>query len=566
MRGPLLPVLLLLVAPGACFAWRLGLLRRRGARRAAAAMAAAALVWALPEGGLDFIYLKRMTLFLAGAAMGVVLLRHSGAGPFALSPRRYVAALFGLAAASVAVYLNFFSFHGARTWVHLHDVAHYYLGAKYFDELGYEHVYTAMLRAEGELTPGRFSTLEARDLSTNELVPIRGLLLRSDEVKAGFTPERWEDWKRDVEMFRRQLGPQFKALYIDHGFNPTPLWPVMGGALARLVPAGSRSGVLVLCLLDPLLLLAAFAAVVWAFGWPAALLGLIHFCLIYGASFGWTGGAFLRYVWFAAALAAACCLHRGRFLAAGALLAVAAALRVFPGLFALPLAFQALHRLWSERRLPREHLRFFLAFGATSLALILLTGLQPRGFASWGEFRHNMSKHMDTVSPNIVGLTQVLAYREMPEKITLEEVREQRQRHVDANHLQLATLFVAALLAAALLAPRVRPDQSMLLAVPLLLTGLNLASYYYVLLVLVVVVWWDRPLRVAAMFGLELATHALLLFEDREHFVYMYRSLMLLYLLIAFYEGALRAEVRRLLVSSRARGEEQPRIPVGPVP
>jgi hypothetical protein len=79
-------------------------------------------------------------------------------------------------------------------------------------------------------------------------------------VKAGFTPERWEDWKRDVQMFRAALGPQFKSLYIDHGFNPTPLWPLVGGTLANLVPAGNRQGLLVLSLIDPLLLLAAFAS------------------------------------------------------------------------------------------------------------------------------------------------------------------------------------------------------------------------------------------------------------------------------------------------------------------
>jgi hypothetical protein len=419
--------------------------------------------------------------------------------------------------------------------VHLHDVAHYYLGAKYFDELGYEHLYTAMLRAEAEVTPGRFSTREARDLATNELVPIRELLLRSDEVKAGFTPQRWEDWKRDVALFKEALGPQFASLYIDHGFNPTPLWPLMGGTLARRVPAGSRTGVLLLTLLDPLLLAAAFAAVVWAFGWTAALLGLIHFCLIYGASFGWTGGAFLRYVWFAAVLVAACCLERGRFAAAGALLALAAALRVFPVFFVVPLALQAAHRWWRERRAPREHVRLLAAFTATGAALFLLTGLQPRGFPAWDEFRQNMSKHMDTISPNIVGLTAALAHHDLPDTITLEEMRAERNRYVTVNHVQLATLFLGALAAVALLAPRVRPAEALLLGVPLLLTGLNLASYYYVMLVLMAVVWWDRPLRVAALFALEAATHAHILFEDREQIVYIVRSVLLLWLLIALW-------------------------------
>jgi hypothetical protein len=178
-----------------------------------------------------------------------------------------------------------------------------------------------------------------------------------------------------------------------------------------------------------------------------------------------------------------------------------------------------------------------------------------------------MSKHMDTVSPNIVGLTPVFAYQDLPEQITLEEMRAQREHYVQADHVKMATLFVAALLAAALLAPRARPDESLLLAVPLLLAGLNVASYYYVLLVVMVVVWWDRPLRVAGLFGLELATHALLLFESREQFLYMYRSLLLLYLLIAFYARDLRDAVRGLFgpPSAGALGEEDARVPVGPV-
>lgn len=545
MRGALLPVLLLLVAPGLYFTWRLGLLRRAMARRVAALAAAAALLASLPTAGVDFTYLKRLTLFLAAAAMLLALGRHGG-GRLAPTPRQYLAALAALAAAALTVYFNFFSFHGARTWVHLHDVAHYYLGAKYFDELGYEHLYTAMLRAEGELYPGRFSALEARDLATNELVPIRELLLRSDEVRRAFSDERWEEWKRDVAMFRTELGPQFGGLYVDHGFNPTPLWPVAGGALARLVPGGSRAGVLALCLIDPLLLAGAFAAVVWAFGWTAALLGVVHFCVIFGASFGWTGGAFLRYAWFAAALAAACCLQRGRFATAGGLLALSAVLRVFPAAFAAPMALQALHRLWRDRRLPREHARFLAAFAATALGLFLATSLQPRGLGAWHEFRVNMGKHMDTISPNIVGLTPALAHHDTPDKVTLEEMRAEQQRRVRVRRIQLATVLVVAVLAVALVAPRARPAETMLLGVPLLLTGLNLASYYYVLLVLLMVVWWDRPPRVAALFALEAATHALLLFEDREHVVYIYRSLMLLYLLAAFHLGDVRAALKGL--------------------
>src|SRR6185295_3796943 len=108
--------------------------------------------------------------------------------------------------------------------------------------------------------------------------------------------DRWIDFKQDVAYFRRVLGPQYRAVVEDHGFNPTPVWAVMGGLLANRVPAGSHFGILLLSLLDPVLLLLACGAVVWAFGRRTALLAVIQFCLVFGATFGWTGGAFLRYV------------------------------------------------------------------------------------------------------------------------------------------------------------------------------------------------------------------------------------------------------------------------------
>jgi glycosyl transferase family 87 len=545
VRGPLLPVLLLVVLPGLLFAWRLGALRGRRARRVAGALAVAAVACSLPFAGVDFVYLKRFNLFLAAAAMALALARDPRL-PFRPSPRVHLAALAGLATACLAVYLNFFSFHGERTFVHLHDVAHYYLGSKYFDELGYEGLYTAMLRAEAEVYENRFTTLEARDLATNELVHIRALLVRSDEVKAAFTPQRWEDWKRDVALFREWLGPQHKALFIDHGFNPTPLWPVLGGTLANLVPAGSRRGVVWLCLLDPVLLVAAFAAVRWAFGGTAALFGLVHFCLIFGASFGWTGGAFLRYLWFASLLAALCCLRRERHAWAGALTALAAALRVFPAFFVLPIAFKAAHELWRERRVAPAHRRFLAAAAVTGLGLFLAGGVQPRGLGAWGEFRTNLGKHMDTISPNIVGLTNALAYHQTAGTLTLDELRAERDRRATVYRMQLATLFLAALLAVVVLAPRLDDVNATLLAIPLLLTGLNLASYYYVVLVLLSVANAGRPRRLAALFGLELLSHALLLFEDRENVLFIYRSVLLLYLLAAFDLPALAMRIRKL--------------------
>ena len=149
-----------------------------------------------PIAGLDFDVVKSLNFAIILFAGGLLASRE------VLMRSRlrlgYFSALALLAIFSVVNYCNYFSFHGERTFLHLHDLAHYYLGSKYHAELGYDHLYTAMLRAEAEIYDDRFKALEARDLATNRLVDIRDLLSRSDRTKQRFEPNRWADFKTDV--------------------------------------------------------------------------------------------------------------------------------------------------------------------------------------------------------------------------------------------------------------------------------------------------------------------------------------------------------------------------------
>ncbi|MDA8020247.1 MAG: hypothetical protein MPN21_22650 [Thermoanaerobaculia bacterium] len=279
--------------------------------------------------GASFDLLKRGKLLILLAILGVFGARMAGVG-WARERTRRLEIWAVLALVTVPVYFNFFDFHGARTFVHLHDVGHYYLGAKYYPELGYGDLYTAMLRAEAETHDNRFQSIEARDLETYDRVHIRTLLQKSEPVKARFTPERWHEFKLDAERLRQRLGPHYSTFLLDHGFNPTPVWVLIGGPIANLVPAGSDTGLLFLTLLDPLVLVLAFWVIGRAFDAEIALLAVLHFCLLFGGGFGWVGGGFLRYGWLACVVAGAVCLHRRRHWPAGVLLAAATMLRVFP--------------------------------------------------------------------------------------------------------------------------------------------------------------------------------------------------------------------------------------------
>ena len=547
MHNLLIPALILVVLPTLYAGHRLGLWRRRGWRWVGGSALVAVVAWSMPFGGVDIESANRIKLLIAGGTCLVLILRYAEVSWLA-DRTRYVATLVAIAVLAVVTHLNFFSFHGERTFVHLHDVAHYYLGSKYFAEVGYRDLYTAMLRAEAESYDNHFKAIEARDLESYDRVHIRTLLQKSDPVKAAFTPERWRDFKLDVGYFRDALDRQYGKVLLDHGFNPTPVWVVIGSALSRWVPAGSESGILLLTLLDPLLLVGLFLAVGLAFGREAALLSLIYFSFIFGASFAWTGGAFLRYPWLTAVVIGVCCLKRRRYVAAGSLFAIATLLRVFPLFFVVPLLFRAATIAVSRGSVPRRYREFFVSFAATACLFVATTALLPRGLGHWTEFQTNLATHVRQISPNIVGMTKVLAHIPgAPEQVSQDEFDLLKARQRLIYNVQLVVIFMPVLLLAAAVSRRTSDVGAVLLTLPLLFFGVNLASYYYVFLIVIAACLWRFPGRVALLFGVETATYCLLLFEDREGLLFVYRSVLVLYMVVALYYGGVMKELTRLL-------------------
>ena len=541
----LVPVLFLLILPGMFCAWRWGALRTRKGRWIVGLSAAALSALAMPWQGVGFDLLKHFKMLLA-AATALLFLAHF-IRP--LNARRLDWTLGILACLSLVNYVNYFSFHGEKTFVHLHDVAHYYLGSKYYAELGYTDLYTAMLRAESENHNNRFRVLEARELATYKRVHIRQLLQQSDEVKARFSSERWLQFRLDAEYFRERLDTHYGKVLLDHGFNPTPVWALGGGWLAKQVPAGSPGGILGLCLLDPVILLLSCLMVAWAFGLRAALLTVLFFCTVFGSSFGWVGGAFLRYPWFLGVVGGFCLLRKKYYGWAGAFFAVAVMLRVFPLFFLLPLVAKALWtatRRWPKRTQARgsgrpfrsplswvsaRYLRFGMSFAVVCAALFLATATLPEGFGHWSAFRTNMQLHVRNIAPNVVGLTEVLAHGwNRPGMVTAEEFEALKDRRYQIHQWQQALVFLPLCLVVAWASRRRSDLAAMILAAPLLLSGLSLAAYYYAFLVLLVIYFRSDPLRLSLIFGVEALCFSLRLFEDSDGRLFVYRTLLLVWL------------------------------------
>ena len=557
MHHPFLPLLLLVLAPLVYFSVRLGGWSHPRVRWALAACALLVVAAGALAGGVDYLYLKRMKLGVAALVTLVLLLRHFNSGGLG-DRRRYRFALVILAVVAWVIHLNFFAFHGrgsTRVYVHLHDVAHYYLGSKYADELGYADFYTGLLRAESDRPHNRFVSREARDLRTNQLLDIRELLAESHPVKGRFTPERWADLEEDVDFFRQTMGPHYGAVLRDYGYNPSPLWTLIGGSIANLVPAGSEAGIVLLSLIDPALEIGLFVAIAWAFGIEAALLSMIYFCVLFGASFGWVGGAYLRHLWLFGVVVAVCCVRRERFVVAGGLLAMASLLRIFPAVFVAGIACKAGADLLARRPLVSRYVHFLLSFIIGAAVLFTATVIRPRGVADWHDFTTNLQRHMSHTAYNTIGLTRLLDYRTAFQSSSADPPDDARRRRT-IYLVKLCTVLPLTFLWFAWRCRRETDIDATIMGVVLLFVGLTLTCYYYLVLILLILANRDRLDRLALIFAVEVVSYALMLFEDRDGIMYFYRNLLVLFLLLALYLDPITIELRKFAGSVRrlARG------------
>jgi hypothetical protein len=307
---------------------------------------------------------------------------------------------------------NFFQFHFPG-YIHAADTFHYYMGSKYFQELGYTRLYACAAIADLDLGREFPAGAPIRNLETNLLESADPILDQPSLCTRHFSEDRWESFRRDAAAFRGHLSPaRWRKLRMDHGYNGTPAWGILGTTLSNTGPATYRQ-LFVLALLDPLLLLAMWGCVGWAFGWRALCVALLFWGTNYPAQFGWTGGGLLRQDWLVATVVGICLLRRGRPTAGGFLLATAALLRIFPALILTGIALQALARMARRRRLELSpsHRRILLGGVLAAVTLLPLSAVIAGGVGAWPEFVRNSRVHLSTPLVNHMGLRTVLSYR-----------------------------------------------------------------------------------------------------------------------------------------------------------
>jgi hypothetical protein len=250
---------------------------------------------------------------------------------------------------------------GRRTLVHTWDMRHYYPVAKYFPELRFDGLYLASLAAYIDNTPGftqaQLSQVRLRDLRDAEIRSGTDVASQLPEIRARFSPERWEEFKRDMKYFSDTMGGQdYLGSMQDHGGNATPVWILPAYFIFQYTPA-SEWIISLAGLIDPVLVLFFFFVLWRTFG----LRVMLYVAVIWGASdfynFGSNlMGSTLRQDWLVALGLGACAIKKERYALGGVLMAYGGLIRAFPAMatffFLVPMAWFAFDAWWSRRKLP----------------------------------------------------------------------------------------------------------------------------------------------------------------------------------------------------------------------
>jgi hypothetical protein len=314
---------------------------------------------------------------------------------------------------------------GEPSFIHAYDMRVYFPIAKYFDELGFDGTYLASVAAYADDHAGAtlrsLSATPLRDMDTLRMTRAGEVEWKIRAVQKRFSPERWEEFKRDMRYFRDTMGVQdYLNSITDHGGNATPVWFTVARLLFFSTYANSTT-LFVTALLDPLLLLLMFLAIGRAYGVKTMLVSMV----VFGANdfymFGsnWAG-ATLRHDWLAYLGIGIAALKLERWAAGGAFIALAAMIRAFPALALLGAVIPIAWAVWEERgeggarallaslRQRRDLVRIV----AGAAICVIVTGLVSSllfSFGAWGEWLRKVAALDHDPSTNETSLRAFIA-------------------------------------------------------------------------------------------------------------------------------------------------------------
>jgi hypothetical protein len=460
-----------------------------------------------------------LKVILSAATIVLLYFRYRRGKTSAASAKTYpllVQAIIVLAIPfSFAVFHNLGTMRGG-SFVHYGDMFHYYLGSKYFEELGHFELYNAVIVADTEQGNEFVALPWFTDLRTYQNTTRDKALEDVDRVRSLFSKERWSDFKSDVAYFKKATAtpqaPGLMFLLMDHGYNGSPVSTFILGTIANVFPVAQ---VPLLATFDVLLVIAMSVLVFRTFGFDMGALFSVYFCVNVLNPYDFISGCFLRYDWLFYIVVAVCLLERGRYAWSAFFLTLAAMIRIFPAVLFFGMAIVILKNVRATRSLDRKYLRFVLTAAVTGSALFMLPAVSLGSVAQpWREFSERLEVHDNGVYVNHLGLRGIALFE--PSHLSLEkfveayksehtndivrhwqDVKEAEYKH-KKPFVMLAALLVL-LAVAAIIWKRDSETESILWPLLFVYAVSFPSHYYYTFLCLFVLLFFKRPSSLNAL-------------------------------------------------------------------
>ena len=500
-----------------------------------------------------------------------------------------------IAACGLFAWFSFGSFHGSRI-THFWDSFHYYVGSKYFSETRYHLIYHCTTLAEYD--DGRDAKLKdrpLRHLTNNELGKSQEVKDEqhplTKECRAHFSPQRWRAFKQDIRLFRSYMGESWwKRMFKDHGYNPTPVWTLVGSQLTQYgwqnhIPPkdleykpslkDKRSSkqkqkardrfykedrprfenqIINLNLVDIGLYFILFGLFLWAFGLEVTAFTLVIFGTGYPWSFDWTGGSVGRAPWLLMLGSGLCFLKRGYPLISGFSFGWALLLRIFPGAILGGAAVQIFMMLIGKTPWKKEHLRFTIG-GLLSLFILVPLSVpftqgkapQYQGFSpAFSEFIGNSMKHKNTPLTNNMGYPTIVSFhpsysvhkalkiqRKLEDKPKGHSVWKTKSRQLRKSRRWIQLLTIISLFAAMyIMRRRWRLWETTAASVAFMFSVFELTCYYYSFIILLVPLAYQRSRDMFMLLFFVIASQATQILIGATDLEYLWESI---YVLIPIY-------------------------------
>jgi hypothetical protein len=369
---------------------------------------------------------------------------------------------------------------------------HYYLGAKYFQELGYFDLYGCALAADRETDRRWPPDMIVRDLRTYQMV-------RIDAVppcpRGRFSAERWASFRNDVALLLRQDLDDFRLDVVwDKGYNATPVGAAIAAYVANRVSLGNTQVLKILFNLDLILLMVSLLLVARVFDSQAAALMAI-FSLLFFGTYQNLAGNFLQYLWLFFVICGVCAWQAKRMVWSGLCLASAVGLHLFPLLLLSGMLVRCAGSMRAgDERTWRHYKRFFLGFGAALATWMLVAELTLNEIPIWSEFIANMKLHGRHLSGEVfnIGLRNLVATIAAPNVRLASSYMEDyvnvatRLSIFEQGVAVLAWLLAGLFAVLFVIVARKRTDlENFAVSIVMLYALLNLSPYYYLTLGLV---------------------------------------------------------------------------------